>query len=45
MWRVTYSDGSAEEFEDMTLELVCAYIDEKKTVIKIERIDNEDLMQ
>ena len=38
MWKVTYDDGSTEEFEDMTLELVCAYVDDKKNVVKIERI-------
>lgn len=36
MWQVTYDDGSTEEFEDMTLELVCAYIDDRKMVMKIE---------
>lgn len=38
MWEVTYEDGSIEQFEDMGIELVCAYINEKKTVIKIERM-------
>lgn len=41
MWLVTYADGSTEEFSGAnTLELVCASLDEKKSVIKIERIDN-----
>lgn len=39
MWKVTYDDESTEEFEDMTLELVCAYVDDKKNVVKIERVD------
>lgn len=38
MWRVTYSDNSIEEFEDMTLELVCASLDDKKSVVKIEYV-------
>lgn len=38
MWKITYDDGSTEEFEDMTLELVCAYVDDKKKVMKIEWI-------
>ena len=38
MYRVTYSDGSTEDFYDMTLELVCAYVDDKKQVVKIELI-------
>ena len=36
MWKVTYDDGSTDEFDDMTLELVCAYVDDKKKVVKIE---------
>lgn len=40
MWLVTYADGSTEEFKDMTLELVCAFLDDRKSVIKIERIDS-----
>jgi hypothetical protein len=39
MWKVTYDDGSTEVFEDMTLELVCAYIGDKKKVVKIELND------
>ena len=37
-WVVSYSDGSTDEFDDMTLELVCTYIDDKKEVICIERV-------
>ena len=37
MWKVAYDDGSTEEFEDMTLKLVCTYVDDKKNVVKIER--------
>ena len=41
MWLVTYVDGSTEGFsEDNTLELVCASLDARKSVIKIERIDS-----
>ena len=39
MWKVTYSDGTTETFEDMTLELVCAYVDESKQVVRIEHED------
>lgn len=38
MWLVTYSDGSTEKFEDMTLELVCASLDDRKSVIRIEYV-------
>ena len=41
MWLVTYADGSTEEFsEDNTLELVCASLDDRKSVIRIERINS-----
>ncbi len=41
MWVVTYADGSTEEFSgDNTLELVCASLDDRKSAIKIERIDS-----
>lgn len=30
MLKVIYDDESTEVFEDITLELVCAYIDDKK---------------
>ena len=36
MWKVTYDDGSTDKFDDMTLELVCAYVDDKKKVVKIQ---------
>lgn len=41
MWKVTYDDGSSEEYEDMTLELVCEYVNQKKSVVRIERISEE----
>ena len=41
MWKVTYSDGRTDEFEDMTLELVCVYVDDNKKVVKIEWIEAE----
>lgn len=44
MWKVTYDDESTEEFEDMTLELVCAYVDDKKKVVKIEYKRSFDIM-
>lgn len=39
MWKVTYADGSIDVFEDMTIELVCEYIDNKKQVVKIESLN------
>lgn len=37
-WTVTYSDGSTEDFDDeLTIELVCAYADDTKSIVKIER--------
>ena len=40
-WIVTYSGGSTEAYStDLTLELVCAYIDDRKEVIKIEKVRN-----
>ena len=41
MWLVTYSDGTTEEFDtELTIELVCAYADDRKSIVKIERISN-----
>lgn len=40
MWLVTYADGSTEEFEDMTLDLLCASLDDSKSVIRIQEIDS-----
>ena len=39
IWMITYTDGSTEKFStELTLELLCAYLDDKKQVLKIERI-------
>ena len=38
MWVVTYSDGSTEEFEDMSIELLCSTIDKSKEIILIEHV-------
>ena len=38
-WVVTYADGSTDEFSDeLTIELVCAYIDDTKQIVSISRI-------
>ena len=38
MWCVTYLDDSTEEFENIALELVYVYNDDKKSIVKIVRI-------
>jgi len=41
MWLVTYADGSTEEFpEEYTLVLLCASLDDRKSVIRIQEIDS-----
>lgn len=38
MWVVTYSDGTTDTFEDMSLELICEYLDASKSVISIVKL-------
>ena len=36
MWIVTYSDGSKDSFSgELTLEMLCAYVDDRKKVVTI----------